>query len=125
MRVSLLHPRRDVTLPVKYAPDVDAIIALNVENQMRVARKRPEPQSWQAQIMGVAQRTAGGMATKVVIGLLQGFDETERSLPGALIQVALDCRIHIPHRQLARNHRLGQISAGNAYAAILPGNYPN
>lgn len=35
--VGLLHPRRDVTLAVQHAPDVDVIGALNVEHDVWVA----------------------------------------------------------------------------------------
>jgi len=35
------QPSGDVSLTVQYAPNVDVIIALNVENQIRVSRQRP------------------------------------------------------------------------------------
>ncbi|WP_321931843.1 hypothetical protein [Paraburkholderia guartelaensis] len=35
------QPRRNITLAVEHAPDLDVILALNVEDQIRVAIERP------------------------------------------------------------------------------------
>ena len=39
------QPRRNITLAVEYAPDLDVALAFNVENQMRVTIKCPRPQA--------------------------------------------------------------------------------
>ena len=39
--------------------------------------------------------------------LFEGFDKSECGLPGILIQIVLDGRIHIPVGRLTRNDRLG------------------
>src|SRR5574343_977124 len=72
--VGLLHPRRDVTLAVKYAPDVDVNGALDVEHEVWVTRQRPGAQAGQVEFVCVAGRTRCRMAGNVAVGLLQRID---------------------------------------------------
>ena len=41
LTLSILHPDRNVTVGVKNAPHVDMTLVLHVEDEMRVAFKRP------------------------------------------------------------------------------------
>ena len=74
-RVGFVHPRRDVALAMQHAPDVDVIATLDVEDEMRIARQRPESQIGKVQLVGIAGRPGGWMAADVRVGLFQGFDE--------------------------------------------------
>ena len=92
---------------MEYAPDVDVVVALDVEDQMRVARQRPGTQTGEIQLVCVAGRAGGRMASDVDVGLLQGFDEAQCSLPGVLAQVVPDSLIDIPVGELTRDDGLG------------------
>ena len=91
-----MHPGRAVALPVQHPPDIDVIVALDVEHQMRVARQRPEPQARKVQLVGVTGRAGGRAASDVDVGLLQCIDDTRRSLRRAFAQVVRDGLINIP-----------------------------
>ena len=64
------EPGRDVALAMQHAPDVDVVASLDVEDQMRVARQRPEAQTGEVQLVCVAGRASGGMESDVDVGLL-------------------------------------------------------
>ena len=51
--VRLLHPRRDVSLPVQNAPDVDVVGAFDVKDEVGVMRKVPMTQARQVEFVGV------------------------------------------------------------------------
>jgi hypothetical protein len=51
----VLHPRRDVALAVQHTPDIDAVRALDIEDELGVARQRPGAQARQIQFMRVAR----------------------------------------------------------------------
>lgn len=53
--VRLLHPRRDVALALQHTPDIDVVRALDVEDEVGVARQRPGAQARQIQFMRVAR----------------------------------------------------------------------
>ena len=105
-RVGLLHPRRDVALAMQHAPDVDAIGALDVEDQVWIARQRPEEQTGKVQVVRLAGRPAGRMTANVGVCLLQGFDEAQCRLISAIVQVVIYGLIHIPVGQVTRDDGL-------------------
>lgn len=52
--VWLMHPRRNIALTMQDAPHVDVVVHLDVEDEVRVARQRPETQAGQVQLMRIA-----------------------------------------------------------------------
>lgn len=59
--VGRLHPGRDIALSVQDTPHVDVVDALDVEDQVGMARHRHAAQTGQVQFERVARRPAGGM----------------------------------------------------------------
>lgn len=52
--LGFLHPGRNVARTMQHAPDVDVIVALNIEDEIRITGQRPIAQARQVQLMGVA-----------------------------------------------------------------------
>ena len=50
----LLRPRRDIAVAAKHAPDIDVVVVLDVEQQVRESSQRPGSEARQVQLMGVA-----------------------------------------------------------------------
>jgi hypothetical protein len=65
---------------VQHAPDIDMIVAFDVEYQMGIPSQRPRAQPRQIQLVGVARRTGGSLVAKVDVGLLQRVDKAEGDL---------------------------------------------
>ena len=84
--VGFQHPRRNIPLAVQYAPDIDVVLVLDVENEVRIARQRPGAQAGKIEFMGVARGACGGMASNVGVSLLQRIDETKRDAFAGLLR---------------------------------------
>lgn len=102
-----VHPGRDVSLAMQNAPNVDLILALHAEDQMRMALQRPDAKSREVGCVGVARRAGRRMAADVATGLLPGIDEAERGVFRAFGQVTPDRLVHVPIGRLARDDRPG------------------
>jgi len=74
-------------LPVQHAPHINVAWMLDVEQQVRIVRQRPDTQTRQIQFVRVARRPAGRMATDVRIGLLQRVNECQCRLFSPFAQV--------------------------------------
>jgi hypothetical protein len=53
--VNSSEPRRDVTLAVEDAPDIDALTAVVIEDEIRIAGHRPMAQTGQTQLQRVSR----------------------------------------------------------------------
>lgn len=53
----LVHPRGDVALFVKHAPDVNVLGAFDVKDQIGIAPQRPKPQISEPELMRMARRS--------------------------------------------------------------------
>ena len=53
----LVHPRGDVALFVKHAPDVNVLGAFDVKDQIGIAPQRPKPQISKPELMRMARLT--------------------------------------------------------------------
>ena len=114
----LLHPRRDVALAVQHAPDINLLWALDVKNEMGIARQWPEAQTGQVQFVGLTWRSGSRMATDVRISLLQGINEAERRLLSTFAEVVGNRIVNVPVGQLTRNDRLGRHPRAPSLAAL-------
>ena len=76
-RIRFLHPRRDVTLAMQYSPDVNVIVSINVEHDVRVPRQRPRAQPWQVQFVSVARRSCSSVAAEMGVRFLQRINEAQ------------------------------------------------
>ena len=103
---------------MQHAPDVNVLWTFEIEHKMGIARQRPETQAGQVQFVGVTMRSGSRMATDVRIGLLQCFNEAERSLFSAFAEVVGNRIINVPVGQLTRNDRLGRHPRTPALAAL-------
>mgnify|MGYP001553119034 FL=1 len=102
----LSYPRREIALAVQNTPHIDMVVALHVEDDVRIVWNQPESQLWQIQFMGVAWGTRGRMTTDIAVGLLQGIDETQRRIDRTLLQVVSNGLIDIPICLRAWDNRL-------------------
>lgn len=106
-RARLLHPRRDIPLPVQHTPNIDVVRVFDVEHKVRVARQRPCAQAWQVEFMGIARRSRSRVSTDVAVALLQGIDEAESHGLTRLHQVVGENPVHIPVGLGTRDNWLG------------------
>ncbi len=102
----LVHPGRNITLPVQHAPDIDTVVALEVENQVGETRQGPKPQTRQVQFVCVSRGTRGWLSSDVGVGLLKGLDEVEGRFDCTLAQVMVDGLVNVPAGQLSRDDGL-------------------
>ena len=91
----LMHPGCYVALTMQDAPNVDVVVALDVEDQVRIAFQWPKAQARQIKLVGAPGRARWRVAGDVRIGLLQGVNESERGLSRVLTQVIRDGLIDI------------------------------
>jgi Glutathione S-transferase, C-terminal domain len=91
----VLHPSRDVALALQHTPDIDMVRVLDVEDEIGIARQRPESQSGQIQLMGVTRRAGRRMSADVHIGTLQGVDEAQRGSLSVFGHVVRKCILDI------------------------------
>lgn len=81
---------------MQHAPDIDAVVALEVENQAGEPRQGPKPQTRQVQFVGVSRRTRGGLSTDTGAGLTKGRDEVEVRLESTFARVMIDGFVNVP-----------------------------
>ena len=101
---------------MQHTPHIDVVWVLDVEHEVRVARQRPSAQARQVDLMGVARRSVGGVATDMPIGPLQRIDKAECHGLACFTQVVGDRLIHIPVGLLTRDDGLDlhALAAGSA-----------
>ena len=107
-RVSGLDkPSRNVTLALQQTPDVDGLGAFEVKKQVGEARRRPDPQTRQVQLVCIARRPRSRPATKLRESLLDCLDEAQRHLRSAFRAAEVDGLADIAAGCLSRNDSLG------------------
>ena len=111
LNLRLVHPRRDVALFVQHAPDVDVLVALDVEDQVGVAPKWPESQIGKPELVRIAGRPRRRVPRDMGVGLLELVDEPEGHLRGGFDQVVVDCLLHVPVGELPRDDALHDFRA--------------
>lgn len=107
-----VHPRRDVTLLVKHAPDVNVLVALDVEDKVRVAPKWPESQVCKPELVCVARRPGRWLTCDVGVGLLELVDEPHGNLRRGFDEAVVDCFLYVPVRKFPRNDALQDLHVG-------------
>ena len=68
------QPRCDITLRVQDTPDVDLIVTLDEEDQVRIPLQRPGSQTRHIPFMGIAGRSRLRMASDVAKCLLERIE---------------------------------------------------
>lgn len=87
------------------APDVDEVLALDVENEMGIACQWPDTQARHLEFVSVARGLRAGVAADPGAGLFQCVDEAKRHRRGALAQGVGNGLVDVLASQLARNDR--------------------
>ena len=87
-------------------PDVDVIIMLHVEDQMREAFHRPRPYAGQFKFQSVAWRAAGGMACYMPKCLFDGINVAQCDTFVCLLEVVFHCLQNILIGPAPPDHRL-------------------
>ncbi len=91
---------------MEHAPDVDVIIALDVEDKMGIALQHTASQSGDGKLIGVARRSSDGMKGDRAVCGAQGLDEAESDLCPRFVEVVVDSQLNVPARQFPRQDRL-------------------
>lgn len=73
--LGLAHPRGEVTLGVEHAPDLEVLLTLDVEHEVRNPHQRPRAQTRQLELMDVPGRPGRRMTADLGVPLLQCVDE--------------------------------------------------
>lgn len=81
---------------MKHAPDVDLLVAFDVEDQVGVAPKRPESQICEPELVRIARGSRRRMACDMRVCLLELVDESQGDLRRGFGQLAIDCLLDIP-----------------------------
>jgi hypothetical protein len=87
---------------VEHPPDVDVVVALDVEHQIGVALQPVAAQSGNCQLMRIARRPSGGMVGDGAEGSLHGVNEAQCDVGPGFADVIGDGGFDIPTGQLAR-----------------------
>lgn len=91
---------------VEHAPDVDVIIALDVEDKVRITLQHAAAQPREGKLMRVARRSGGGMIGNHAVRDPQRFNETQGDVGPGFAKVVVNGRFDVPTRQLPRQDRL-------------------
>lgn len=102
------QPLSNVALGMQNTPDIDVVIALDVEHQVGVTLQRPAEQPRQIQIVAIAADTRCRMATHMPVALLKRIDESDCDLLCGLSKVVTDSILDIFTREHSGNHWLGR-----------------
>ncbi|SIT47979.1 hypothetical protein BN2476_610058 [Paraburkholderia piptadeniae] len=109
LTVVAFQPRRNITLAVEHAPDFDVSLALNVEDQVRIAIKRPRTQARDVQLVRVTGRPDVGVPGETLVCLLDLRDESERCLLRAFVhEVVRHLVLYVLPGQPRRDDGLGR-----------------
>lgn len=100
------QPLSNVALGMQNTPDIDVVIALDVEHQVGVTLQRPAEQPRQIQIVAIAADTRCRMATDMRVALLKRIDESDCDLLCSLSKVVTDSMLDIFTREDSGNHWL-------------------
>ena len=87
-------------------PNIDLVVTLYIEDNLGVIWNSPESKVRQVQLVGIARRTCGRVATDMVVSALQRIDEAQRCIHRTLLKVIPNRFIHIPISLSARDNRL-------------------
>src|SRR5262249_8965240 len=100
------HPDGDVALRVEHSPDVDVVVALDVEHQIGIPLHPAASQPRERELVRVAGRPSGGMLGDAPEGRLQGFDKTQCHVASGFAHVVVYGRLDVPTGQRARTYWL-------------------
>ena len=100
------HPHGNVPFAVKHPPDVDVVVVLDEEHQVRESSRWPGSEARQAQFMSVARRTCRRMAGDMFVSAFQSFDESEGSPLAGLVEVMIDRFLYVPVCKTSWDDRL-------------------
>jgi len=92
---------------VEDAPHIDVILAFDVEDEEREARKGPRAEAGNVELVSVSGRTGLGEAPDVIEGRFEGVDERESGLSRSRFHLMGDGFIHILKREKAGNDGFG------------------
>ena len=91
---------------VQYAPDIDVIILLNIEDEIGVALQHAATQPRKHKFMGRSRRFGGGMIRDHAVRDAQRFHEGQGDFGAGFPNVVVNGRFGVPMRQFARSDRL-------------------
>ena len=92
---------------MEHTPDVDVVVTLDVEDQLREMLQWPEAQARKAELGCVTRRTGGRVTADVRVRMFQCVDKPECSLPRALTYEVADGFINVSLRYQPQNDGLG------------------
>jgi hypothetical protein len=88
---------------MQHAPDVYALGILDVEDDIRMRRKRPRTQAGHVELVGMARRAGRGKDAYLLIGTFESVYESEGSPFASLTQVVRDGFVDVSLGLFARN----------------------
>ena len=91
---------------VQYAPDIDVIALLNIEDEIRVALQHAATQPRKRKLMGRSRRPGGGMICDHAVRDAQRFHEGQGDFGAGFPNVVINGRFGVATRQFARSDRL-------------------
>ena len=100
------QPGRDVSMGVQYAPDIDVIVLLDVEDEIRVALQHPATQPRKRKLMSRSRRSGGGMIRDHAVRGAQRFHEGQGDFGAGFPNVVVNGRFGVPTCQFTRSERL-------------------
>ena len=91
---------------VEHTPDVDVVIAFDVEHEIGIALQEEAAQARNRKLVCVARGTRGRTITNHSVGRLQRIDKAQGDVGSSFTNVVVNGGFHVPAGQLARNERL-------------------
>jgi hypothetical protein len=104
-RPQLIEMSRDITLLMKYTPNVDMVFLVIIENYVRVPVELLKEQIGKRQLISMAWRSNARLSAYQLVSPLQFINESKRRLL-RMARVIADCVVHIVVCKLAADYRL-------------------
>ena len=86
---------------VKHTPDIDVIIALNVEHDIGIAPQDATAQPGKAKLVGIPRRSGVRMVSNKAVRRLQRVDETSGNVGSGFTSVVVNCCFDVSSCRLA------------------------
>lgn len=101
---AILKPRRNVTLGMQDAPDVDAVLTCHEKHEIGIALQFAAAQSRQIELLSPTGRTACRVSANLRVGGLQRFNEAECRIAPGFGEIMINCLLGIQPCRFARNN---------------------
>ncbi len=103
---------------MKHAPDVDVLVALDVEDEVRIAPQRPKAQIGKPELMRIARRPRRWLTCDVGVGFFERVNKPNGNPCRGFDQVTVDRFVYVPVRKFPRNDAFQALHLGCRFLIV-------